>query len=198
MRVLLWSLFISVIILIIFDIKITPIISHYKPSYTLPVYKTLYVSQNINDEEMFRIMEASIEWSDATNGQVVFNVERIFDSKLNHDNAIIVFNVTPDNPDIILIDGLRGPTTLGYYNNDANLAYIAIVEDRLDDLDYNYKEVILHELGHSLGLEHSSGIEGIGTLMYPTINAGSTYITDADLKQFCKLYNCDASQFNGK
>jgi predicted Zn-dependent protease len=113
-------------------------------------------------------------------------------------DAIVIFNVTPDFPDIIILDSIKNYSTLGYYNS-RGLDYIALVDARISEANYN--AVVMHELGHALGLEHPDLDDhpeiGIGTLMYSMIDAGSNHITKDDLKQFCKLYHCDSSKFHG-
>jgi predicted Zn-dependent protease len=74
------------------------------------------------------------------------------------------------------------------------IPYIGIVRSRIED--YEFKEVMMHELGHVLGLKHNLGDDGTGTLMYPDVNLGSDTITDTDLKNFCKLYGCDVSKLH--
>jgi hypothetical protein len=196
MRLFVYPLILICFVLVIFAQISMPLISKHYESRVLPVHKTLYLSREINDEEMFCIIDASLEWSEVTNGQVIFDVKRLPQKNFDKENAIVIFNVDPDFPDIILMDGTRGPVTLGYYDHSYGLSYIALVDNRLDD--NNYEEVVLHELGHSIGLEHSGGADGIGTLMYPNVDEGSYHVTDKDLKQLCELYHCDASQFHGK
>lgn len=176
-----------------------PIASRRQVPHTLPVHKTLYLERGISDEEMLHILQAAMEWHVVTNGQVTFDIRRLPSTSLIPSETIIVFNVSPDYPDIILLDAVKHHNTLGYFNNDRGLDYIALVDQRITESDFN--AVVMHELGHALGLEHpdSEGHpeRGIGTLMYSTIDAGSNHITKSDLKQFCKLYHCDSSKFHG-
>lgn len=170
-------------------------------THTLPIHKTLYIERNVYNDELFHIIDAAIEWNQATDGQVVFDIKRMPRMHISPSDSVIFFNVTPDYPDIIILDNSRkrNLSTLGYFNGDRVLPYIALVDERISDDDYT--GVVLHELGHFLGLEHPDSDEhpeiGIGTLMYSNVDAGSLHITQGDLKQFCELYHCDASKFHG-
>jgi hypothetical protein len=55
----------------------------------------------------------------------------------------------------------------------------------IDMMDSKLRQVILHELGHVIGLPHSSDISSI---MYPTAIATSTKITPADVTLLRSLY----------
>ena len=55
----------------------------------------------------------------------------------------------------------------------------------IDMTESKLKQVILHELGHAIGLPHSSDISSI---MYPTAIATSNKITNEDLELIRKLY----------
>jgi len=200
MRLFFWSIILSILLILGFAELAAPIAAqHRRTPHTLPVHKTLYLERGIDDEEMIHILQATLEWSEATNGQVIFDVKRLPQQNLMPLDAIVIYNVTPDYPDIILLDAVKKFSTLGYFNNDRGLDYIALVETRISDRDFT--PVIMHELGHSLGLEHPDTEDhpeiGIGSLMHSTIDEGSNHITDLDLKQFCTLYHCDASKFHG-
>jgi len=199
MRLFFWSLIISALLLIGFAELAAPLVASIQPHHTLPVHKTLYLERGISEDQMYHILQASMEWNEATNGQVIFDIKRLPQQNFVPLNAIIIFNVTPDYPDIILLDNFKNHSTLGYFNNDRGLNYIALVDQRITDNDYD--TVVMHELGHSLGLEHPDSEDhpeiGIGTLMHSTIDTGSNHITDFDLKQFCHLYHCDARKYHG-
>jgi hypothetical protein len=197
MRSFFWSFILTVILLFAFAQVSMPLLQHKLAAhtYTLPVHKTLYLERNVDDDELLYVVQAATEWSLATDGQVTFDVKRLPQGNLLLTDSLVITNVGPDFPEVILLDAVKGYTTLGYFNADRSLNYIALVDKRLDNKNFN--QVILHELGHALGLEHIEGDEGIGTLMYPLIDAGSLYITPQDLEHFCKLYNCDSSKFHG-
>lgn len=195
MRIFIWPLIFTIILLVAFSITATPFIRHHV-AHNLPVHKTLYLDRTMIDEEFFHFVEAAIEWNDATDGQVIFDVKRLPQKNINPLDAIIIMDVTPDFPDIILMDNIGSYDTLGVFGNEHGLANIIMVVERIEDAQYT--PVVMHELGHSLGLEHIQGADGIGTLMFPNIEGGSSHLTDRDLAQLCKLYHTDCSRFHGK
>jgi Matrixin len=194
MRYFLYPLLLAVALLVVFAEIATPMLQHKQAINTLPIHKTLYLSRDIYDDQMLHIVAATMEWNQVTNGDVTFDIKRLPYPKINPSDAIIMMNVTPDYPEIIILDNLNQYSTLAFFNDDSLLAYIGLIDVRIPNSDYD--AVIMHELGHSLGLEHIKGIDGVGTLMCPTITLGASHITKEDLYQFCKLYHCDARKYH--
>ncbi len=60
------------------------------------------------------------------------------------------------------------------------------ISDNVDDTKFEH--IVEHELGHSLGLDHT----GPGTLMCKSISCASQDITCADVEQFCHIWGCNA------
>lgn len=86
-----------------------------------------------------------------------------------------------------------GGTALGFYDQSSPVVpTIWIVQDRIE-FEEEYLAIVMHELGHSLGLEHTTHEE---TLMYPMIDGSIMCITQYDLKGFCKIYGCDTEEMN--
>lgn len=193
MRVAMFSLLFTIIVLMGLVHIATPFLQRNQTSHILPIHKTLYLDRKIDDDEMLHIMEAAMEWKHATNGQVIFDIKRLPRPYVPLMNAIVVINVSPEYPDIMILDNGKGPNTLGYCNSTANtIQFIELVDDRLDE--HNSTAVVMHELGHALGLKHT---KEEGSLMFPIIDEGSHHITSKDMKQFCQLYHCDPSKFHG-
>lgn len=168
--------------------------SIYVKTYPNYVHKTLYVERNFNEEEVAIITKAAISWTESTHHIAEIDVVTLpTKEKIDLVNGIIMLKENADYPEIIILDGFNGDSTVGYCNRRASIPYIAIVSDRIEDPD-EYQAVVMHEVGHALGLEHQTGIEGMDTLMYPSVNIGSYTITKKDLKQFCSLYHCDVTK----
>lgn len=180
---------VAIVILYTFAVDI------FQPEKVYPnyVHKTLFLDRNFAPEEIEYITEGALAWNEATNHTVEFDVVVLPNKETPIEVDDIVFiKVNPDYPDIILLDNLNHHNTLGLYDERARIHTIELVSDRISDEDY--PGVVMHELGHALGLKHNEGLDGIGTLMYPSVDLGANYITQDDLKNFCKLYHCDAAK----
>lgn len=192
-----WYIVTLIVVLLLLAINMiaAPMFKHKAETLHLPVHKTLYVDRTLSDYEFAIITGAAWEWHLATKGLVTYDVERLPSQQIDPPNAIIVCAVSADFPEIIELDAADPEAShMAYFYKYSALPYIGVVSDRIAEKDY--RPVMLHELGHSLGLPHNTGVDGIGTLMYPNIDFGATTITDTDLKNFCKLYGCDASKLH--
>jgi len=184
---------ITMMLLIGLFIFAVPILYHPK-EHPGTIHRTLYLDRYMSEDSMDYVIEAATEWNVATKGLVTFDVKRLPAQGINPLDAILILDVTPDYPEIMILDNGNDYSTLGFFNGNRGIAYIGLVENRIpsDDME----AVVLHELGHSLGLEHNEGIDGIGTLMYPNINYGADHITNTDLDNFCKIYGCDPKRLH--
>lgn len=152
------------------------------------IHTTLYLDRTFNEEQKISIIEAAFNWSKATNNMISYDIISLPANIKNINKSIIVVNVTQDYPEIITLDILNRTNTVGYYSSSGYIKSIWLVSDRLSTS--SYKQVMLHELGHSLGIDHNEGISGINTIMYTTIDLMSDSITNTDLDKFCKIYKC--------
>jgi predicted Zn-dependent protease len=170
--------------------------------YNNPTHVTLYLDRNFDDFETETIMKAAWEWSEATNHIIEYDIVQLpTKDKMVYKNAVFIIKRSPDDPQILLLDVGNDNTTYGVYTRNP-FPTISIVSERLTN--EMYKEVVLHEMGHSLGLKHLEGLGNMDTLMFPyteveidkgvTIPAGSDHITRKDLVLFCKLYKCDVDK----
>jgi hypothetical protein len=182
MRLFIYPIFLTALLLMVFASITTPFLQRHKVSYNLPVHKTLYLGHDIYDNEMYHVIAAAIEWNEATNGEVVFDIKMLPQQGIKLSEAIIILNETADSPDVIMLDNKNGFGTLGLFDDAHGLDYIALVDERIVEKDYD--SIIMHEMGHSLGMDHIKDIEGVGTLMYPSIDLGSEHITNTDLYYF--------------
>jgi hypothetical protein len=171
------------------------VVEIYDPTYPNVVHKTLYIERNFNQDEVAMITNAAIAWTQATHHIAEINVVTLPTSeKMDLINGIVVLKETSDFPEIIVLDGANENSTVGYCNKHGVIPYIALVSDRLKDDDDEFQTVIIHELGHALGLQHTHGIAGMNSVMYPNVLVSADHITSLDLEQFCSLYHCDANK----
>lgn len=183
------SFFISILFIGLLFIEVGKIHPAPQP-YPTHAHITIYVDRNFDDFERETVLMAAMEWTSTTNHIIEYDVVQLPTlNKIDYDNSVFITKISPDHPDIILLDQTNKNTTLGYFDTKSYLPHIAIVSERITDRDYY--PVVLHELGHSLGLTHNEGIENVGTLMFPSIDFGSEHITMTDGKKFCRLYHCD-------
>jgi hypothetical protein len=154
----------------------------------LPIHKTLYIGRNVFDDQINAISSAAIKWNQATKGQISFDI-KMMPARINISNGIIINNVSPDFLDAILLDQTNENSTLAFMNDHGRIPVIGLVDERINES--LIVPVVMHELGHAIGLEHA----GSGTIMYPSISQESNDITKTDLEQLCDIYHCDIKQF---
>lgn len=165
--------------------------------YPTHAHITIYLDRNFDDFEQETIIRAAMEWTETTNHIIEYDVVQLPTlGHISYEDSVFITKISPDHPDIILLDQTNKNTTLGYFDTKSYLPHIALVTDRIKDNDYY--AVVLHELGHSLGLSHNEGIDNVGTLMFPSIDFGSEHITMTDGKKFCGLYHCNPMKLKYK
>lgn len=190
------SLITSVILIVAFFVTTIK----YRPSeITRPEYvnETIYLDKSFNKDEVDIIIQATWEWSKATENRVIYKVIQLneHNNNVSMKNSILVNKFPADNIQILTLDYISNNTVLGYYSNEHVVPNIGIVAERLENAAL-YKEVVMHELGHSLGLEHDESDHGIGTLMYPSVELQSENITKADIEHYCEVHNCSKRSKN--
>jgi len=148
----------------------------------------LYIDYKFTNEEKDYIIQSASNWETATNSAATFEFVYLpTQRQINLDKGILVLKVDSLDTDIITLDvnSENHMNTLGVCQKYKTVPYIKIVGNRMTyDI---YEAVITHELGHLIGLSHN---RKPNTLMYPTTDLGASKITDDDVKNFCKLYNC--------
>jgi len=168
--------------------------------YPTKVRSTIYIDRQFSEKEKQYIMEAASEWENVTQGIVQYQIVELPTFRtIDFQSCLFIIKITPDDPEILLMDSQD--TTVGFYTTKSGIPTISLIEDAIEDKFY--KSVVMHEIGHSLGLKHQSEIDDMGTLMYPYlkikigdyfIEVNSNDITKTDLAQFCSLYRCNVDQ----
>ncbi len=133
----------------------------------------LSISVGYTEAQANTIINAAIEWQNATGGYITFD-------GAGHpgDNETIDFVTEkerqPDPP-------LEGETW-----NEGTSSTVSIYST-LDSA--TFKQTATHELGHAIGLQHAES----GTIMCAGAWCAAKHVTCGDVKQLCSVWGCDAS-----
>ncbi len=187
---------ITIVIIGIVFAYISPILDKNIINHVEHKTRTLYVDPSFSDEEQEAIISAAIIWTCKTHYIVNIGIVFLPSKNIDATDGIIILPISRYNPDIIGLDEFNQHTTLGFFTREGAVPSINLVSSRIEDEEY--QTVVLHELGHALGLKHNSTVDGIGTLMYPSINFGAPTITNDDLVNFCKLYKCNSLELTNQ
>lgn len=164
------------------------------------IHRTLYVDSRFSEEEDLAIINVAKRWTAATNHiaeiDVAFMPTEIKDE--NTSLSIMVLNESPSFPPVVMLDRGNHNSTCGIYNgSEMEYPIIAIVDERINDINL-FEQVVMHEVGHSLGLAHLTGDDNFFTLMYPITDLMAPGLTLKDLAAFCKIYHCDPSKLKNE
>lgn len=152
------------------------------------IIKTLVLDRKFNEFEIGFIEGACKEWEEKTNHVVEFKIVRAIHKSFIDENTIYINKSDKNNPTIFALEIMSSDTIFGYYDGKSPIKSILIVSDNVDDI--MYQTVVLHELGHALGLKHNTDYGDINTTMYPSINSRQSGLVKKDIDQFCSIYKC--------
>jgi matrixin len=145
-------------------------------------HRILYLDRNFTNEEILVITEAVLDWEEKTHHVISIDIVILpTTDSLDLKDGVIVNKFNSDNYTVINNSGV-----IGYYQENEGNNTIVLVTDRLADYK-TFRQCILHEIGHMLGLYHNSNAD---TLMYPYIEYASYDITQEDVDNFCSIYDC--------
>lgn len=163
-------------------------------------HKTVFIDNDFTLSQTTQIINALNNWECSTNNQIRFDIHSYtpdmnYSEIYAYNNPLFIMKV-PDTDERIVKAGedlhKRKPKNniVGLYIMNDITSTILIVNT--DYLDFNIKPITIHEIGHSLGIDHS---DNTNSIMYDTISEGAKKITQNDLIALCNLYWCDASKF---
>lgn len=191
---LLGTQFIAIVMLFCLFTEAKVVYPSKKKDESAHIHRTIYIDRNFDTEQTLAIERVAMRWETATKHIAEFQIVDMPATLDENSDPLVIVNASPDFPDVIHLDSQNQGGTLGVYIS-SEMAYptILIVTERTEDI-YLFEEVVLHEIGHSVGLEHMTGEEGYNTVMYPTTDLMSPVITAKDLAAFCNHYGCDPKQ----
>lgn len=194
-RALLSFILVSFLLISCTTLKPSPVFS---VDHTAQIEKTIYVDSHFTTEERAQILAAGNQWTFATRGRVVFHflIDENIDPNVTaqfSENRLLRISIF--HPFIAHEDALAGAKVLGATSTQPGNPnfLIVIVWERLDDSMAKFEGVIIHELGHSIGLQHENSCPSImNSSVYWKYDRLSRY----DLQQFCKLNFCNVDELN--
>lgn len=106
--------------------------------------------------------------------------------------SLLILSCPIEDPRVIGLDwAIRitegpGVHTYGFFNDEGVIPTICLLPSRVP-IRGIFVSLVLHELGHALGLEHN---EDERTIMFRNQDYSSKHITPEDVRTFCALHRC--------
>ena len=158
--------------------------------------RTVYVDSSFRDEELKIVTESADEWNDRTKGIAHVDVVRLpLPPKVspkfsNTTDDVFLEKQESTSSEVFFLDHTTQSILFGLYRVESGFSKIILITDRFTSSE-EYRTVVTHELGHSLGLSHNNVKR---TVMYKDHGQVGNHIAREDLEQFCEIYSCDVEE----
>lgn len=136
------------------------------------------------------ILEALAEWQEGTGGIIAFHaIDWDTDHLIDHSDpytcqTINIIKIESDNQSIKTLDKqYDNVTLLAYACADKTYSMVVMIIDRIQDK--YFKILVMHEIGHRLGLGHT---EDKSSVMHQYVTSMTDKVTDLDL--WMLIYEC--------
>lgn len=165
------------------------------PAPKIPVIEqNVYLDQSFTPFEQLAVRHALQEWASAT-GTIKWTIMewprldmKTFPVKNTCDKDLLIEKRSKNDAVIHRIEVAIGMRIRGWNSSAVDrcgLDTILIVADRLETFE-ELKVTVIHEIGHSLSLEHSADI----SVMHTSAPELVTGLTSYDIDAFCKIHPC--------
>lgn len=186
--------------------------------------KKAYIDARFNDDEREAISRAAAAWEHDTNGIIHFDLIWGFDLKDTNSNAspskytnkfiikkLLSTDKLTEELDKSYANQVHDPNAqlLGLTIKHPPFEIVYIIADRLTNGENFvvmplYQNVVMHELGHDLGMKHFDEGGSIMNSEYEMIERSYvgidrtplTCLTEHDAYQFCSIYHCNFASLN--
>lgn len=156
--------------------------------YPVKIEKEVYIDPGFDYEEKIQIINALKTWECSTNNSIKFT---LITEKPTYPTYLSIEQVDSGDERVVKWDAetsilyKKETKAVGYFYLKNQVSTILLVDDRLDG---EVKATTIHEVGHSLGLDH---IDLDGAIMNKTINIYTGNITIDDIEALCQKYYCN-------
>lgn len=156
--------------------------------------RNIFIPDDFSSDQMEDIKTALNEWTEKTNYSVQFNIFEHYDKRIMkllpyREGNIVILTIPPETPIVVNMEKEMetGNIILGLWVANDSIPTIYIVSSRIYDR-MTYTAVILHEVGHAMGLDHNPNEASV---MYKSQDKSSKHLMPTDIAAFCHIHYCN-------